>query len=379
MLLTAGVVLVQHTPTAGPRRSASRGEYTAGAPPPRRPARFAPHSSRARGPFPSPAPPPAAPAPVSARGAVRPGPVHLLRPRRGVSGARHEGPRQHQHPGESFLSRKPFISSLLTRFPLLSRTRRPLRKDTIDILPAMHILPGVQHPAGHLRRGVRVRRDAPHGRAPAPRRALPGEASLGPPTDSPPRALCAVLCVSRGDTGGRASARAALGSAHPAASALPAPTQGYTVLVWWVVFVSAVGGLLVAYVVRIPPPGYPLSHPPLSPNAAASCRRLPAAETSLQPRPSAPQVRHLDSIMKNFAATASIVVSTAVSIPLFGFAVDMDFAVGARGARARARGESWRIQQGGRSGSAGGGGGGCRAVRTAPASGSPIVLQAGGG
>lgn len=47
------------------------------------------------------------------------------------------------------------------------------------------------------------------------------------------------------------------------------------------------------------------------------------------------QVRHLDSIMKNFAATCSIVVSTAVSIPLFGFSVDMDFTVGAFGKRSQ--------------------------------------------
>ena len=64
--------------------------------------------------------------------------------------------------------------------------------------------------------------------------------------------------------------------------------QGFSVMVWWVIVVSAVGGLLVAYVVR-----------------------------------------HLDSILKNFAATCSIVLSTAVSIPLFGFAVDVNFAIGA--------------------------------------------------
>lgn len=137
----------------------------------------------------------------------------------------------------------------------------------------------------------------------------------------------------------------------------PICTQGYTVLVWWVVFVSAVGGLLVAYVVRSPThtpypphtslsPGTPRgshhhheSHPQDSispPNSPTYHTRLtvyqshtqsyPIISNQIYPR----QVRHLDSIMKNFAATCSIVVSTAVSVPLFGFAVDMDFAVGAR-------------------------------------------------
>lgn len=92
---------------------------------------------------------------------------------------------------------------------------------------------------------------------------------------------------------------------------------------WWVIFVSAVGGLLVAYVVRIALSlPLPVESPPPSPGSWTRVTRAPAA-----------QVRHLDSIMKNFAATCSIVFSTAVSIPLFGFAVDMDFAVGAISAR----------------------------------------------
>ncbi|NP_001089850.2 uncharacterized protein LOC734916 [Xenopus laevis] len=64
--------------------------------------------------------------------------------------------------------------------------------------------------------------------------------------------------------------------------------HGYTPLVWCVIFNQAFGGLLVAVVVK-----------------------------------------YADNILKGFATSLSIVVSTAASVHLFGFHVDIPFAVGA--------------------------------------------------
>ncbi|XP_053551580.1 UDP-galactose translocator [Bombina bombina] len=63
---------------------------------------------------------------------------------------------------------------------------------------------------------------------------------------------------------------------------------GYTPLVWCVIFNQAFGGLLVAVVVK-----------------------------------------YADNILKGFATSLSILVSTAVSVHLFGFHVDLPFALGA--------------------------------------------------
>ncbi|XP_077319391.1 UDP-galactose translocator isoform X1 [Lithobates pipiens] len=63
---------------------------------------------------------------------------------------------------------------------------------------------------------------------------------------------------------------------------------GYTPLVWCVIFNQAFGGLLVAVVVK-----------------------------------------YADNILKGFATSLSIVVSTAASVHLFGFSIDLPFAVGA--------------------------------------------------
>ncbi|KAG9460468.1 hypothetical protein GDO78_021642, partial [Eleutherodactylus coqui] len=63
---------------------------------------------------------------------------------------------------------------------------------------------------------------------------------------------------------------------------------GYTPLVWCVIFNQAFGGLLVAVVVK-----------------------------------------YADNILKGFATSLSIVVSTAASVHLFGFHVDLPFALGA--------------------------------------------------
>jgi hypothetical protein len=64
--------------------------------------------------------------------------------------------------------------------------------------------------------------------------------------------------------------------------------QGWTPAVYAVVFISAAGGLLVALFLR-----------------------------------------HLDSVLKTFASTSAIVLSTAASVPLFGFAFSTQFALGA--------------------------------------------------
>ena len=125
------------------------------------------------------------------------------------------------------------------------------------------------------------------------------------------------LLQARGHGAWRAAcgaARRAGGAAQPFAAqtrrkgATQPRGQGFTALVWWVILVSAVGGLLVAYVVR------PLLARPLP-------RRAPWRRGYMSDRCplSARQVRHLDSIHKNFAATCSIVLSTAISVPLFGF------------------------------------------------------------
>lgn len=63
---------------------------------------------------------------------------------------------------------------------------------------------------------------------------------------------------------------------------------GYTPLVWCVIFNQAFGGLLVAVVVK-----------------------------------------YADNILKGFATSLSIVVSTAASVQLFGFSIDLPFALGA--------------------------------------------------
>jgi drug/metabolite transporter (DMT)-like permease len=64
--------------------------------------------------------------------------------------------------------------------------------------------------------------------------------------------------------------------------------QGWTPSVYAVVAISAAGGLLVAFFLR-----------------------------------------YLDSILKNFASTCAIVLSTAASVPLFGFALSTQWALGA--------------------------------------------------
>jgi hypothetical protein len=63
--------------------------------------------------------------------------------------------------------------------------------------------------------------------------------------------------------------------------------QGWTPSVYAVVLISAAGGLLVAFFLR-----------------------------------------YLDAILKNFASTSAIVLSTAASVPLFGFALSSHFVLG---------------------------------------------------
>lgn len=150
LLLTAGVVLVQHTPTHGPRRNSSRGEYTAGAPdcplctgtqsrvhrpaafpcrfcairaapavgsgnqspargkgfsaarPWRRPGRKSPAAMLSVLSFPPPCRCPLSVVSVMSvvsRRDVRPGPVDVLRTGGGLPGEGYEGEGQHEHPG----------------------------------------------------------------------------------------------------------------------------------------------------------------------------------------------------------------------------------------------------------------------------------------
>jgi drug/metabolite transporter (DMT)-like permease len=88
----------------------------------------------------------------------------------------------------------------------------------------------------------------------------------------------------------------AYGAAFAAAGALLADgprlasgglLQGWTASVYGIVLISAAGGLLVAFFLR-----------------------------------------YLDSILKNFASTCAIVLSTAASVPLFGFALSAQWALG---------------------------------------------------